>query len=184
VDSRRRFLVMLLLLVVLLACGPACVSSGPVVMPCQPDISQAAASRLEEKLRPLIEEEGSAVVTLQTTSDEVTSFLTWMLEEHAGQLPLENPRVCFTPGEIYVGGRFTNILPFEFQGVVVLAPHLVEGRLRIEIVRASAGSVLLPGALLRSLSDTLNETLAEWGKDIHFSAVEIGEGQITVSGHR
>lgn len=183
-DSRRRVLVMLLLLLALLACGPRCVPSRPPVLPCQPDISQAAASRLEEKLRPLIEGKGSEVVTLQTTSEEVTSFLTGMLEERADQLPLENPRVCFVPGEIYVAGHFTDILPFEFEGIVVLAPRLVEGRLRIEIAQAWAGSVPLPSALLRSLSDTLNQTLAEWENGIHLSAIEVGEGEITLTGHR
>ena len=183
-HSNRRPVLLLLVVLSLLACGPACVSSRPVILPCQPDVSQAAASRLEEKIRPLVEEKGPEAVTLQTTSDEVTSLLTQMLEAHAGQVPLENPRVCFTPREIHVAGRFTNILPFEFEGIVVLSPHFVRGRVRIEIVRASAGSVPLPSALLRSLSNTLNDTLAEWGNGIHFRAIEVGEGQITVTAHR
>lgn len=182
-DARRWLRVMLLLPLALLACGVGC-TSRPVPLPCQPAISQVAADRFEEKIRPLVEQNGAGPVILQTTSDEVTSFLTQMLEEHAGVVPLESPRVCFTSGEAYVAGRFTTVLPFEFEGMVVLAPHLAGGRVDIEIVRAWAGLVPLPSALLRSLSDTLNETLAEWEDGIHFSAIEIGEGRVTLSGHR
>ena len=183
-HSKRRFPLLLLLLLPLLACGPCRRPSHLVSLPCQPTVSQAAADRFEEKMRPLIEEEGPEVFTLQTTCDEVTSFLTRILEEHPGESPVEDPRVCFTPGQVHVAGRFTNVLPFEFEGVVVAAPHLVEEQLEIEIVQASAGSVPLPGALLRTLSSMLNETLAESEIVIHFSAIEVGDGQITVSGHR
>jgi len=123
------------------------------------------------------------VFTLQTTHDEVTSFLVRTLEEHPGESPLEDPRVCFALGRVYVAGRFTNVAPFEFRGVIVGVPRLVDGRLEVEITRASAGPMLLPRSLLRTLSKTLNETLAESELDIRFSAIEVGDGQITVSGH-
>jgi len=178
---KRRPLLLLLLLLPLLACGQ---SSRRLTLPCQPTISEAAADRFEEKIRPLIEEEGPEEFTLQTTCDEVTSFLERILEEHPGESPVEDPRVCFTPGQVHVAGRFVHVFPFELEGVAVATPHLVDGQLEIEIVRASAGSVPLPGALLRTLSNTINETLAESDMDIHLSAIEVGEGQITVSGHR
>jgi hypothetical protein len=44
--------------------------------------------------------------------------------------------------------------------------------------------MLLPGALLRALSNTVSETLAESELGIRLSAIEVGEGQITVSGYR
>ena len=183
-SKRWPLLLLLLLLLPLLACGSCRRPSHPFTLPCQPTISEAAADRFEEKIRPLIEEKGPKVFTLQTTCDEVTSFLVRMLQEHPGESPVEDPRICFTPGQVHVAGRFTNVLPFEFEGVVVAVPHLVDGRLEIEIVRASAGSLPLPGALLRTLSNTINETLVESEIGIHFSAIEVGEGQITVSGHR
>lgn len=182
--SRRRPLLLLLLLLPLLACSPSRRSSRRTTLPCQPAISEAAADRLEEKMRPLVEQKGPEVFALQTTCDEVTSLLVRTLEEHPGESPVEDPRVCFTPGRVHVAGRFVNVLPFEFDGVVVVAPHLVDGQLDIEIVRASAGSVPLPGALLRTLSHTINETLAESQPGIGFSAIEVGEAQITVSGYR
>jgi len=155
-----------------------------LTLPCQPTVSEAAADRLEEKTRPIVEEKGPEMFTLQTTGDEVTSFLVRILEEHSGESPVEDPRVCFTPGQVHVAGRFINVLPFEFEGVIVVAPHLADGRLEIEIVRASAGSTPLPGALLGTVSRTINETLAESEPGIRLNVIEIGEGQITVSGHR
>jgi uncharacterized protein YpmS len=131
-----------------------------------------------------VEEKGPEVFTLQTTQDEVTSFLAQVLQEYPGESSIEDPRVCFASGQVYVAGRFTNIAPFEFGGVIVAVPHLVDGRLEIEIARASAGSMLLPGALLRALSNTVSETLAESELGIRLSAIEVGEGQITVSGYR
>jgi len=181
VDTVRRVLLMLILLLV---CGAGCASRARVSLPCQPEISEAAATRFEEKIRPLTEEEGAGPVALQTTSDEVTSFLTQMVEEHTGEVPVTNPRVCFTPGEIYVAGRFTSVLPFDLEATVVLAPRLVEGRLEIEILEVWAGSLALPKVLLRSLSSTLNETLAESSTGIHVSAIHVEEGQITLSGYR
>jgi hypothetical protein len=54
----------------------------------------------------------------------------------------------------------------------------------IAILRASAGSKPLPRALLRTLSRTINETLAESELSVRFGAIEVGEDQITVSGTR
>lgn len=181
---KRCLLPLLFLLLALLACGPCRLSGPQVTLPCQPTISQAAAESLREKLQPIIEEKGPAAFTIQATSDEVSSFLALMLKEHPGESPVVNPRICFTPGRVHVAGHFTNILPFDFEGVVVAAPHLEGGQLKIELIRASAGSVLLPDVLLHALSNTINETLAESEIGIQFTAIEVGEGQIIISGHR
>ena len=183
-HPRLQPLLALCLLFTFMACGSPRRSSNPLTLPCQPNISEVAADRFEERLRPLIEAGGPEVFTLQATCDEVTSFVVQILKEHPGESPLEDPRACCELGRVYVAGRFTNVLPFKFEGMVVAAPHLVDGGVDIEIVRASAGSVSLPGTLLRTLSKTINETLAEWLVDIHFNMIEVGEGQITVSGHR
>jgi predicted small lipoprotein YifL len=179
-HAKRPSLLLLLLLLSLAGCGP----SRQLALPCQPNVSEAAADRLEEKIRPIVEEQGPEVFTLQTTGDEVTSLLLRMLEEHPGESPVEAPRVCFTPGEVHVAGRIVNVLPATLEGVAVFAPDLVEGRVEIAILRASAGSKPLPRALLRTLSRTINETLAESELSVRFGAVEVGEDQITVSGTR
>ena len=183
-HSKRRLLLLILLVLPLLACGRSRQSDRRLTLPCQPTISEAAADRLEEKIQPLLEGKGAEVFTLQTTGDEVTSYLVRMLEENPGESPVENPRVCFTPGRVHVAGRFVHVLPARFEGLVVATPHLADGRLVINITQASAGSVRLPGVLLGTLSRTINETIDELETEIRFNAIEVGEGQITVTGHR
>jgi uncharacterized protein YpmS len=181
---RLRLWLPLLLLVPLVACSPIPGQGHGVVMPCQPAISEAAADRLEERVAPLVQASGSGDFTLQATADEVTSLLVRMLAEHPGESPVEDPRVCFAPYTVYIMGRFTKVLPFEFEGVIAVVPRLVEGRLSVEVTKASAGSLSIPDALLRTSSKTISESLAEWLPDVHFSEIEVSEGEIVVSGHR
>jgi hypothetical protein len=188
VQSRRQTLILLPSVLLLLFSLPACASAGPssgrLALPCQPTISDAAADRMEEKLRPVLEPKGPTVFTVQATNDEMTSFLSRALLEHGGASPLEGPRVCFSAGEVHMSGRFTNVTPFQFTAVVVAVPRPVDGRLVVEVKHASVGSLRLPGALLRRVSTTVNETLAELELGVQFRAIEIGEGQIIVSGER
>ena len=179
----KQSLPLLLILAFLFLVGAACQSTGSVTMPCQPVVSQEAANRFNEKTRSLFEE-GSGPFSLETTSDEVTSFLVLFLEEYQGESPLEDPRICFSAGEVYVAGLFTRVVPFDLRATVVATPRLVDGRVELDIVRASAGSIALPGMLLRAISKTINQTLAEYDIPMHFTMLEVGEDRITVGGQR
>jgi len=182
-SSFRRRAILLILPLLLLSTGCNQLTR-PVTLPCNPAISSAAAERFEEKIQPLLAENGPPVFTVQASHDEVTSYLLHLLEEHPGESPVINPRVCFTPGQVHVAGRFVNLLPFAFDGLVVAVPRLVDGQPRLEIVRATAGEVSLPKPLLRMASQTANETIAEMRLGFRLTTLEIGDGQFTLSGQR
>jgi len=179
-----RWLPLLLLLLPLLACGRSHGSGHRWTLPCHPTVSQAAADRLRERLQPLIRAEGPSEFTLQATADEVTSLVVDILEEHPGETFVEEPRICFAPGRVYIAARLTRVSPFTVEAMVAAEPRLRERRLDIQIVQASVESASLPDALLRALSRTATESLAESLANVHFSEIEVGEGQITISGQR
>ncbi|NLE75391.1 MAG: hypothetical protein GX605_01395, partial [Chloroflexi bacterium] len=105
-------LAMALLVFTLAACGPCSFFSPPP--PNEPiptiTISEEAASGLEQKIRQELQESPNHEFIIRITNDEVTSLVATKLADSA-ETPMQEPRIWFTRGHIYIGGRLVNILP-------------------------------------------------------------------------
>lgn len=167
-----------------LACAPCGLLSGQPSTPSRPiATSTAAAQRLETQLgEALAEDKGE--FTLRLTNEEATSYLALKLEEAGGEAPISDLRVWFTPGKIHITGDFSGLVPIQAYVAIVASAEILDGELQITIEKASAGSIPLPAAVLTSLSQTINETFQESQIGFQIIDVEIGEGEMIITGRR
>jgi len=114
-PDRRRLIRMIVpvLLLLGLACGPCNLLSGDVPTPPHPIvISTESAGRLESRIRENLSGEPGRQFILRMTDDEVTSLVATKLAGY-DESPLTEPRIWFTKGLIYGTGHLVNVLPVE-----------------------------------------------------------------------
>ena len=138
-------------------------------------VSQDAATRFEQKTRGMKDDE----FRIELTDEEVTSYVALQL----GDDPLlTSPQIRFRPGEIVVEGDMTS--PIKGHIVLSGAVTIVDGRPRIEFRSARIGAISVPGSVLESMSQSVNETLQESDPEIEIEQIVLLEGRIIVSGRR
>lgn len=178
----HRMFVALVLLVASAACSPcASLSSYRVVLPDRPiEISQEAAQRFQAKLTGGWEPQEQGQFRLQFTDIELTSFLNYQLKG-TGFVPLSEPRVWLTRGDIYVSGALAaGELPVKGQVSLVLSPRLTDGIAELQVEKASIGPAPIPRAVLRRLEETINASLRQAQLDTEIERVQILEGEAVV----
>jgi uncharacterized protein YpmS len=171
----------------LLACTPcSCLSRlGAPTPPKNIEVSQEAAQSLEEKLNEAMSSAGTGEFTITATDEEVTSLIAVQMEK-ASDTPMRDVQVHFGDGRIHVWATLADVLPFDMSVYLAGTVTVVNGQLQVDIVESSAGVIPIPQSLLDSLSQTINETIAEaemrGQNKVQITEVTIGDGEITVSG--
>jgi hypothetical protein len=167
-----------------LACGPCNLLSGSVPTPPHPvAVSTEAADQLESRIQQNLTGEPGQQFILRMTDQEVTSLLVSKLNEY-GDSPVADPRVWFTKGKIYGTGRLVNVLPVEADFFVVASARIEDGKVVVDIEQISAGALPIPESVLSTISQSINETVQELQLDMHITALEILEGEAIVKGTR
>jgi len=162
----------------------ACTTAGPATLPGNPvDISPAAAQRVEAKLVKALQENPNNQFILRFTDEEVTSYMTYRLEETT-EPPITDPQVRFTKGKIYIAGKLTNVSPMQVKALVVAVPRIIGGQLVIEIESAHLGPLPIPDTLLDTLSETIDKALEEAQLSLKITQVEIFESEIVIVGEK
>lgn len=184
---RRRGLVRLilpLLLLVGVACGPCNLLSGEVPTPPHPIVaSTEAANQLESRIRQNLSGEPGQQFILRMTDAEVTSLVTNELAKYDDS-PVRDPQIWFTKGKVYGTGRLVNVLPIDANFFVVANAHIQDGKVVVEIEEISAGAWPIPDSALQTISQSINETVEELQLDVEVTALEILEGEAIVKGIR
>ncbi len=107
------YLVVPLLIMVLLACGPCNLLSGEVPTPPHPlAVSTESAGQLESRIKQNLTGESDQAFILRMTDAEVTSLVATELAKY-DESPVVDPQIWFTKGKIYGTGRLVNVLPIE-----------------------------------------------------------------------
>jgi hypothetical protein len=180
--SKKLISPILLLAVTLLACG----SSQPELSPPGGPIpvSQEAADRLKENFYQALQEAtADHEAQLRVTNEGATSLFATELTE-TGRIPLSNPQIWFTSGRIYITGGVQPLGPFEFDSLIVATAVVESGQLVVNVQEAQMGMFDFPDAILASMTDTVNETLASLLIDLDITRLEILEGEMFVLGKR
>lgn len=175
-----------LLLLAVLACGPCSLSSCsapreesvPTI-----EVSQAAAQSLEDKLREQLEENPNPQFLIRITNEEATSLVNARLAE-AEEPPIQEPRIWFTRGRVYVSGRLVNIVPTPIDALLVATVKVVDGQARLQFDDATVGTVKVPQLVLSELEQTVNDALATAQINLTITEVQVREGEIVVSGRK
>lgn len=175
-------LVVPVLMLLGLACGPCSLLSGEVPTPPHPiAVSTESAAQLESRIQQNLGGEQGQQFILRMTDAEVTSLLAAELAEIDGS-PVSNPQVWFTKGQIYGTGRLVNVLPVETDFYVVATARIQDGKVAIEITEISAGALPVPDSVLDTISQSMNETVDELQLDVEVTALEILEGEAILKG--
>jgi uncharacterized protein YpmS len=185
--QRRRVLVRLMipvLMLVGLACGPCDLLSGQVPTPPHPiAVSTESAGQLESRIRQNLAGESGQQFILRMTDSEVTSLVAVKLADY-DESPVSNPQIWFTKGKIYGTGQLVNVLLFETSFFVVAAARIQDGQVVVEVEKSSAGALPIPEGVLETISQSMNETMDEMQLDVQVTALEILEGEAIIKGLR
>ena len=183
VQHRLRLIVLTaVLLVAVTACGPCSSLSGfRVALPDRPiQISEDAALRFQEKISGGWQTQEAGQFRLQFTDEELTSYLNLRLKE-TSILPLTEPRIWLTRGDIYVSGNLSaGSLPISGRVGLVLSPQVSDGVAQLTVERASIGPAPIPRALLETLEETLNASLRQAQLNTQIERLQILEGEAIV----
>ena len=182
--SWNLIIAMTLLLLFGLACGSGS-STGEIAPPGGPiSASQEASDRLRQNFYQALQEATTDHESqLRITNLEITSMFAKQLTE-TGRIPLSDPQIWFTSGRIYITGGVRPVGPFEFNSIIVATAVVNNGQLVVEVQEAQMGMFDFPDAILASITDTVNETLAGVLLDLDITRLEILEGEMFVRGKR
>ena len=151
-------------------------------------VSQEAAKRVNTKLEQAAAQAkttGQYKVTL--TESEVTSYLAAQIQQQQKQgntVPLTNPQIKFTQGQVWVYGTFQSGSS-KVNGLVVVSLQVQNGKITIKIVRADFGAVPVPGPLLDQLNQQIQAELdkqSAQAQNITLTGITVREGEIEVTG--
>ena len=177
--ERRPLLVRLLVPILLMlgvACGPCSLLSGDQPTPPHPiAISTESAAQLESRIQQNLTGETGQQFILSMTDAEVTSLVATKLAEY-DESPVTEPQIWFTKGKIYGTGRLTNVLPLETKFYVIASTRIEDGKVIVFIEKSSAGALPIPEGVLGTISQSINETVDELQLDVEVTALEILEG--------
>lgn len=181
-SSHLRFLIVSLSLVLpLLACSlPSRRQEAPPPTPTIV-ISEQAAESFENKVQNARDTADSNKITLRVTDEEITSYLNLRLKDQATASPVQEPRVWFTGGKMYLSGKVQLESPkVSGQGLVVAVPTVVDGQVQITIDRASIGPIPVPKLVLQQITTYINEQLAQVVSGVKVDKVEVLEGELVI----
>jgi hypothetical protein len=185
--QRRQVLVRLVvpvLVLLSLACGPCNLFSAVVPTPPHPIVvSTESASQLESRISQNLGGQPGQQFIMRMTDAEVTSLVATKLAEY-DEAPVADPQIWFTKGKIYGTGRLVNVLPIETNFFVVASARIQDDQVVIAIEESSAGAFPIPNGVLNTISQSINETVDELQFDLSVNALEILEGEAIIKGLR
>ncbi len=186
-DYKPKAFTLLLVLIFLttLACGLGR-SSTPEPQEAGPpegtiNVNQEATDRLKQNFNQALQETTTNnEARLRVTNEEITSLVATDLAQN-DQIPVSNPQVWFTAGRIYMTGDVT-ALGLTNESTIVATAVVENGRMVVEVEEATMGMFDFPDSMLESLTQTVNETLANSLVDIEITQLEILEGEMFITG--
>ena len=162
----------------------SCKTTGSVTLPGNPvEVSAEAAQRVESKLVEALQENPNNQFILRLTDEEITSYITYSLEETADS-PITDPQVKFTKGKVYAAGKLNDVSPMQVEALIVAVPCIVDEQLVIEIESVHLGPLPVPDTLLDTLSETIDQALEEAQINLKVTQVEIFEDEIVIVGEK
>jgi hypothetical protein len=165
-----------------LACGPCGLLSGNVPTPPHPiAVSTEAAGQLESRIQQNLRGQPGQQFILRMSDDEVTSLVSTKLAQYDGS-PVTNPQIWFTRGKIYGTGKLIGFLPIDTEFFIIATARVQDGKVVVEMEKASTGSLPLPTAALDTISQSINETVEESQLGVEVTGLEILEGEIIIKG--
>ena len=153
--------------------GPAPKATVPV--------SKEAADSMQKKIEQA-QSTGEFKITL--TEAELSSYIGEQIKERQEQgdeIPLANPQIKLTQGQMWVYGTFVAGTS-QVKGLVVVAPLVQNGQLKIQVVRIDLGPIPVPKPLLQQINEQIQTSVDEQSSDMTLTSLTIREGELDVTG--
>ena len=181
----KRFSAFLILLVLTsLACQMpirAISTQTPTLIP----VSTEAVGQMENQMATAAAElEQTGQVTVTFTETQLTSYFAQQLST-SGEMMLTDPQVILANDTIEVTGTAA-VGKLKSNTQIILEPYADQGNLRMTILEAKFGKLPVPDAILKTLTNTLNQNLDNLtsinGQKFWLETIEIADGTMTLSG--
>jgi len=147
--------------------------------------SDEAVQRFREQMDS-VEQNADGTFSVTITEEEMTSLVTRVLAEQQEPPPLGQPQVHFRNGRIEVYGTVMVADSLTLPGMAAFSLATTSDEISVTIEEIALGPLPVPESVLQSLAEAINQVLSEnirvEGVDVVITAVQIGEGQMTVSG--
>ena len=113
---------------------------------------------------------------LVVTEEEITSLVNLRIDEAAQDVPFADLRIWFDPGKMIIRGRVqAEGVPISGTAVIITALQVTDGKLTVEIEKATIGIVPLPDVVLNPVQDQITRLL----EDVQLSGVSVEKVQIS-----
>lgn len=184
---RVRILVPLIALAVAVQTCCCCTVLGGPQPPYTITPSEEAIRRLEERMNTAGQGPDDSF-TITITEEELTSLVVLrMLAQQEEPPPFSDLQVHFRNDRIEFYATVHIADPLALPGLVAFSIAATDGKPVITVEEIAFGPLPIPGPILEMLSDVLNETLSSYiqsdGAEIFITDVQIGDGEMTISGH-
>ena len=175
-------LILIILSLIVLACGGqvqwhATPSAEPIA------VNEQAAQQLKQNAyQALAEASVTYEATFYVTDEQITSLVALELTR-TGQIPIQQPQIWFKSNQIHVTG-IVSVAGVDVTMYLTGSAFVQDSQLLFEIKTAQIDYIDMPDTTLLSLTQTINEALAELSLDVEITQVEILEGEMRVKGKR
>lgn len=147
--------------------------------------SEETIRQFEERARST-ESNPDGSLTITITDEEITSLVVLRaLANREEPLPVSDIQVYFRNGRVEIYAT-VQVKSLTLPGLVAFTIDAADGQATVILEEVTLGPLPAPQSVLDSLTDTLNQTLEENiqvdGQKITISDVQIGEGEMIVTG--
>ena len=144
-----------------------------------------AATALERKLTSIMPDANGDFTITMTDADLAEYLATQGGVFENDEARIEDVQVNFTPQNITISGSITR--PVSLPITAQLQPVVTDGRLRFQVLNASAGVLPIPSSMLSMLETGVNlglgQALNSLPAGVNLLDVALGSGSMTVLGH-
>jgi len=177
----------LFLSVLLLSIGLACSLPIRATQPSSNTIiaSGEAAAELESNVATAVaqlEQTGSASLTI--TENQLTSYLAEKLASQPDS-PIQNVQIRLENGSIQLTGQMS-VSSLSADLSLTMQPYVDQGNLQVIIQEGQIGSIPLPDATLKTLTQTINQEMVGLvtfhGQQFKLESVSMDNGSMTLKG--
>jgi len=166
----RRNLAVLFVAVMLMSALAGCAAGAVEAPEREVELSMDAAMSGQEKAMA-----GLLTGQVEWTEEEFSSLVTALLQQNAGDVPLDSVTAWFTPDALYLRATLADGTQVDLAGNVMVENN----RVAVDLVGASAAGVSIAGPLLGVVEGAINRALDDDSLGVAAS-VGTGDGVLMV----
>lgn len=183
-QTRQILWILVGLGLLLLACGFVGSATPPPAPPQgKIEVDEQAAKRVEDNFNQAMQESNeSHPFEFRISDQEITSLAVSLLAQRA-DVPFSEPQIWFSEGQIFATATVEGLGPSPFDAYIEATPKVIErGIIEVEINTAKMGNIAIPKGMSESLSQTINDSLADLDLGLDVQEIQVRKGELIIRG--